>query len=375
MLNSQKLESLGVLAGGIAHDFNNLLMSIIGNAELSQVGLNQSTEAARPLRDISLGANRAAELCRQILAYAGEVSPQREDHDLVELVAEISSLLRMSASKQCTISVRQADARLGINADASQISQLIINLIVYASDAIGDRPGTVTISTARVDTVSDAEHPGPGPFAMLEVRDDGVGMMPEVKERMFDPFFSTKFAGRGLGMATVQGIIHGHGGSIFVESEPSSGTTIHVLLPLRDLPDHVEKAPPPRSYLGRRILIVDDEPDVLDVAVRMASELGLITDAVLSGEDALYRLEETSDFDLILMDLSMPGMGGAAAAGAALALNPSLPILLSSGYSAEGLPEGLLWAGVGFLPKPCSLDALKATLDQHIDPGPAGQLG
>ena len=116
MLNSQKLESLSVLAGGIAHDFNNLLMSIIGNAELSQVGPNQSTEAARPLRDISLGANRAAELCRQILAYAGEVSPQREDHDLVELVAEISSLLRMSASKQCTISVRQADARLGINA-------------------------------------------------------------------------------------------------------------------------------------------------------------------------------------------------------------------------------------------------------------------
>ena len=376
MLNSQKLGSLGVMAGGIAHDFNNLLTAIIGNAELGMFGLAEDSPAARAISEIERAAQRAAELCQHLLAYAGESVPRREVIDLVGLVEELSQLLAVSVSKQCQLQITHREPQLGVRADNAQLQQVVMNLIVNASEALGSRGGTVGISTHHTNVNDDGSSVDtnllqpltPGRYAVLEVRDDGSGMTAATRERMFDPFFSTKFAGRGLGMASVLGIIGAHEGGISVFSEEDAGTRIRVYLPAADLslaPDLSTEDPLPLAGAGAggRVLVVDDEDAVRDVAMRMVGRLGFDTLGVPSGEAALAMLDSNSnDISLVLLDLSMPGMGGAAAARIMLARHPNTRILLSSGYAAEGLPQDLVAQGIHFLQKPYSIQGILTAL-------------
>jgi len=238
LLEAQKLESLGVLAGGVAHDFNNLLMAMLGNLELAARDLSPVSPARPRLEAATAAARRAAEVTRQMLAYSGRGGFKLAGLDLNELVGENVHLLRDLLSAGATLELRLAPGVAPIEADSGQVRQVIVNLVTNAAEALGDRPGVITLTTGsvRCDAACLAASrldpkPPPGLFTWLEVADTGCGMDEETRKRIFEPFFSTKFTGRGLGLAAVIGIVRGHGGAILLDSAPGQGTTVRVLLP------------------------------------------------------------------------------------------------------------------------------------------------
>ena len=235
---AQKMESLGVLAGGIAHDFNNILMAVLGHAELALAEISPMSPARRSISEIATAAHRAAELCRQMLAYAGKASVVLERVDLRSLVEEMAHLLKTAISKKAILNLNLEKGLPPIKADPSQIRQIVMNLIINASEAIGDRSGVITVAVGA--TRCDEEYLRktelredlvPGLYMHLEVTDTGHGMDAETRTRIFEPFFSTKFTGRGLGLAAVLGIVRSHKGALKVYSEPGKGTTFKVLFP------------------------------------------------------------------------------------------------------------------------------------------------
>ncbi len=237
LLHAQKLESLGVLAGGIAHDFNNLLTAILGNLELAMMDISEVSPARDSLLDARTATRRAADLTRQMLAYSGRGRFQIRSLNLSELVGEMAQLLKVSIGKTATLHLHLAPDLPRIQADVAQIQQVVMNLITNASEALGERVGSITVTTAVQDcTEADlaasrlAERVAPGRYVALVVTDTGCGMDESVQQRLFEPFFTTKFTGRGLGMSAVLGVVRGHRGAICVESAPGAGTTIRVLL-------------------------------------------------------------------------------------------------------------------------------------------------
>jgi len=237
MLEAQKLESLGVLTGGIAHDFNNLLAIMLGNTSLALLELTPDSAIYPSLLQIEHAAQRAADLIQQMLAYSGKGQFVLQVIDLNELVAEMISLLRTSLSKQIHLEFQPARQLPTILADLTQLRQIILNLVINAAEAIGDTAGLVVVCTGvrRYDPASQSIAAFPnlsaGLYVVLEVRDTGCGMDAVTLRRIFDPFFTTKFTGRGLGLAAVLGIVHGHAGAVHIESEPGHGTTFTILLP------------------------------------------------------------------------------------------------------------------------------------------------
>jgi two-component system, cell cycle sensor histidine kinase and response regulator CckA len=375
LLETQKLESLGVLAGGVAHDFNNLLTGIVGHAELASGGLAPGTAELESVRQIEAAALRAGELCRQLLAYAGKGTFRIAVMDLGALARETLPLLTMSVSKQVRIDVQQADRPVYVMADATQIRQILMNLVINASDAIGDRPGVVTIRMGLVR--ADAEllarcaagaDLAPGDFAMLQVSDTGCGMPAETLDRIFDPFYTTKFTGRGLGLAAVLGIVRGHHGALHVTSSEGAGSQFTLFLP-RTIPDAEAADPagsqPRRFYCAGRALIIDDEQAVREITSRLLATFGFTAETAASGEEGLARLlaGTPDDCDVVLLDLVMPGMSGEETLRRIRAIRPGLRVLLVSGYSeapvvAPGPGEG----PVGFLGKPFN----RASLEQQL---------
>ena len=374
MRNAQKLESLGVLAGGIAHDFNNLLVGVLGNAGLALLELPEDSSARQPIRDIEISAQRAAELTRQMLAYAGRGRFRVEPVDLSSIVEEMSLLLRRVISRQTQLSLRLAGQVPSVVADVTQLRQVVMNLITNASDALGDAAGTVTLETGTVNadramlasTYLNEELP-PGPYVYLEVSDTGSGMDPATSARIFEPFFTTKFTGRGLGLAAVLGIVRGHKGAISVRSSPGEGTTFRVLLPASTSTVGAADAPT-GSVLGHGaglVLLVDDEETVRGLARRVLERGGYQVLEAETGEDALSALAEHRDsVRAIVLDLTMPGLGGEATLQKIREENPGLPVIVSSGYVPED--EGTL-AGVPFLAKPYRpselVDAVKKAME------------
>ncbi|MGH2633227.1 MAG: PAS domain S-box protein, partial [Tepidiformaceae bacterium] len=267
---AQKLESLGVLAGGIAHDFNNLLVGIIGNAGLALTEISPSSPARETIQDIEHAGRRAADLARQMLAYSGKGRFVVHQVAIADLVEEMTHLLRVSLGKRVTLSYQFAPDLPWVEADATQLRQVIMNLVVNASDAIGDADGVITLSTGRL--IVDANYLAeaymspdlpPGPYIYLDVEDTGCGMDAETAARIFDPFFTTKFTGRGLGLAAVLGIVRGHHGALKVTSEPGCGSTFRLLLPAADAPaaDVSEGTTVASAWRGSGVvLVVDDEP-------------------------------------------------------------------------------------------------------------------
>ena len=372
---TQKLESMGVLAGGIAHDFNNLLMVVLGHAEMASKEIAPTSPARRNLAKITTAAEQAAELSQQMLAYAGKASFALERVVLRDLLEEMAPLLQTAISKKAILNLNLERSLPPIEADPSQVRQIVMNLVLNASEAIGDRNGVITVSAGA--TRCDEEYLrraelhdniAPGLYVHLEVTDTGSGIDAETRSRIFEPFFTTKFAGRGLGLAAAMGIVRAHKGALKVYSEPGKGATFKVLFPaLEDAGKEAraDESSPPADWRGKgTILLVDDEESLIDLVEQMLEHLGFTTLTAADGRLAveLYR-ERGKEIDLVLMDLTMPHMDGAEAFGELRRLNPDVRIVLASGYSHEDVASRFGGKGLdGILQKPYTLAKLRESL-------------
>lgn len=384
LLHSQKLESLGVLAGGIAHDFNNLLMAISGNLDMALLNLPQDSSARPWLKQSGQAAAHAVELTRQMLAYSGKGSFVVKRLHLSKLVNENAHLFKVAIAGTVTIDLHLAEHLPSIMADVGQIQQVVMNLITNASEALGEQPGVVTIATGILECDEQylgrsrlEEKPAAGRFVFLEVSDTGCGMDQETSQRLFDPFFTTKFAGRGLGMAAVMGIVRGHHGALLVESEQGKGTTIRVLFPLREtgetVPPESESSVAPEAALSPplrtgTILVVDDDLKVCTLCASMVRLFGYTTLTAADGEEAVVLFREHSDEIVgVIMDLTMPRMDGLAAFTAMRRINPEVRVLLSSGFSEEAATSRFAGQGLaGFIQKPYQVSDLQKAIERAV---------
>jgi PAS domain S-box-containing protein len=379
MLNTQRLESLGVLTGGIAHDFNNLLVAILGNADLALMDMAPHAPYRGWVEQIKLAARRASELTNQMLIYSGRGAHAAEPPDLNVLVAEIGDLLRVSISNKVVLNCERADEVLLVDADASQIHQVVMNLVINASEAIGDEQGTVTIRIGEVDVGEEIASPivvgedlPEGRCVSLEVADTGCGIEAAARSQLFDPFYTTKSAGRGLGLAAVLGIVRAHRGAIEVRSQVNQGSTFRILLPAVEssVAEHSEDRGPQGQDLpgGGTILVVDDEEGVRDVAKGMLEREGFRVITAEDGREAVRIFRTVSaEIDAVLLDLSMPHMDGGEALREMRRLRADVKAILCSGYledRARGLCDGPGQAS--FLRKPYDSETLLGTLREVL---------
>ena len=374
--HTQKLESLGVLAGGIAHDFNNLLTVILGNIDLAQASLPPSAPARRSLTEATNASRRAADLCRQMLAYAGKGRVATELLDLNQLLRDMVSMIEISISKSATLRWQLTPTLPPVSADRSQIHQIVMNLLINASEAMGGQAGTITLATGdahctREELADPWQHdPLPeGRYVFIEVADTGCGMAPETLTRIFDPFFSTKFTGRGLGLAAVQGIVRTHQGVVTVRSQPARGTTFRILLPAANghVPATTRDPGPGQPWRGRgTVLLVDDEDGVREVARQMLQRFGYEVLTAAHGLEALDVFRVNPDrISLVLLDLTMPRMDGETTLRELLRIRRDVRVVLSSGYDGHDVIERLGREGMaGFVQKPYSHENLAAVLQQ-----------
>jgi PAS domain S-box-containing protein len=375
---TQRLESLGVLAGGIAHDFNNLLTGILGNASLARLALPPSDEAQQYLGEIESVAVRAADLCKQMLAYSGKGRFQIQALDLSALVQDTAQLLHLTITKNAILRINLASDLPAVHADPTQLRQVIMNLIINASEALGGKSGTITLNTglARVDATyaENASFPSdvtPGDYVYLEVSDNGIGMSPETQARIFEPFFTTKFTGRGLGLSAVLGIVRGHRGVMKVYSEVGKGTMFKLLFPAITGTASPLKPQPGTADEWRgtgTILVVDDEDTVRTVVSRMLETMGFTVVVAKDGSEAVSLLRSMPDkITGVLMDLTMPRMGGEDAFREMRAAKPDLRVILMSGFNEQDAINRFTGKGLaGFLQKPFKPDALRAKLREML---------
>ena len=373
MLHVQKLESLGVLAGGIAHDFNNILLAIMGNVSLALYKTPAGSAVEHHLHQIELAADKAADLSRQMLAYSGKGRFILEALDLNLLVREMTSILEVSITKKAALQFNLAPGLPNIVADPTQIRQIVMNLAINASEAIGERSGTISITTGSrfcdqcyLAGISAGEELAEGVFVFLEVADDGCGMDRDTLQRIFEPFFTTKFTGRGLGMSAIQGIVRGHKGAVQVSSEPGRGSSFRIYLPASDqaVASCLKGAELGQWQGAGTVLLVDDEEPVRAVASEMLRQLGFEVVCAVDGQDALrlYR-EDPERIELVLMDLNMPQLGGEETFHELRRINAAVRVVLSSGFSEQEVTRKFLGQGLaGFLQKPYTLESLKETL-------------
>ena len=373
---SQKLESLGILAGGIAHDFNNLLAVVLGNLNLAQMHLPEHAQAQPYLAKMEATVLRATELTKQMLAYSGRGHFVVEPQNLNEVVREVTHLLEVSISKKIGLRFDLAPHLPAIQADAGQIQQVVMNLVTNASDAIGDHDGYIHLSTSlkvyderELRSVYRTETLKPGRYVLLEVTDTGIGMSPEVMARIFDPFFTTKSTGRGLGLSAMLGILRGHGAGLHIASQEGYGSSFQICFPASE--ERTPAAIPPTEAntskpLHGRILLVDDEDLILETIGSALRILGLEVTTAKDGLEALERFRAERP-DLVLMDITMPRMDGREAFRAMYDLDPAIPVILSSGYALGESIGNLPGAGpTGFMQKPYQVKELRQLLQRVL---------
>ncbi|MEO6595556.1 MAG: CHASE domain-containing protein [Planctomycetota bacterium] len=363
---TQRLESLGVLAGGIAHDFNNLLTGILGNADLALHHLSDDHPARECVSQARVAARRAADLTAQLLAYAGRANLEREPLDLSALVRDMEGLLHTALPPGVEL-VRQLDPALpAVKADKAQLQQVLLNLVMNGVEACREDGGMVKIQTSRA---GPSDRSLPTERVLLAVTDTGCGMPPDVKGRMFEPFFTTKFQGRGLGLASVQGIVRAHDGVISVQSEPGEGTRVLVELPALEAV-MAEVAPVrPTDFTGdSAVLLVDDDQLVLDIGARILEGFGFRVYKVVDSLRALdlFRREQ-HQIQVAILDLTMPGMNGIQLMRALRLVEPRLLVLLSSGYHESELGDVVdEQGGTGFLQKPYTRETMAARMQRLL---------
>ncbi|QXE92620.1 PAS domain S-box protein [Geomonas subterranea] len=377
LLHAQKLESLGVLAGGIAHDFNNILMAIVGNADLALMRTPEGSAVADNLHRIQDSAARAADLTKQMLAYSGKGKFVVQTVDLNRLIEELVHLLEVSISKKVTLTLDLHRPLPLTDADPTQLRQIVMNLVINASEAIGDATGHIVIATGcaegkqlRLQGGQQEAELSDAPYIYLMVSDNGCGMDPETQARLFDPFFTTKFTGRGLGMAAVQGIVKGHKGAISIDSKPGQGTIFKVFLPAGAPATTLVQTgstAAAQSHGSGTVLLVDDEENVRSVGTLMLRHLGYTVLQARDGLEALKIFKETQGITFVLLDLVMPRMDGRECLRELRRLAPDVPVIMSSGYNEQELarefgdivPEG-------FLQKPYDVAALRETVARSL---------
>ena len=384
--DTQKLESLGVLAGGIAHDFNNLLTGVLGNASLAAAEIPRDSPAHDFLAQIEKAAARAADLCKQMLAYSGKGRFEVRSIGLNELIRETTALLSLSISKRATLDFHLAASLPPVLADATQLRQIVMNLVINASEAIGDHDGIIAISTGtrRVDagTLAGA-HASPdareGSHVWFEVSDTGCGMSSEVLARIFDPFFTTKFTGRGLGLAAVLGIVRGHRGALTVTSQPGKGTVFQVFLPVSEQFAGLTegKAPAADTWRGSgTVLVVDDEETVRKIASRMLQHLGFQVSVAVDGREAVTMFPTLTDLRLVFLDLTMPHMDGPETLRELRRLQPDVRILIMSGFNEEDAADRFANERlVEFIQKPFTLAQVRDKIRCLCKEGKEGKEG
>lgn len=377
MQEVQRLESLGVLAGGIAHDFNNWLAIILGNAELVLEELPADSPLRIRLNQIATVSHRAANLTRQMLVYAGKGQVVIDAVLLNDIIRNDEILLAALVGKGVRIQYDLAPRLPLVMADSGQLRQVLMNLVINASEAIGESEGLITITTTS-DRFTTANLEGyrfglalaPGEYVLLTVADTGAGMDPATREHIFDPFFTTKFLGRGLGLAVVLSIVQRHGGAIEVQSAPDQGTVFTVALPVAPVAS-------PTTYAGSAsgdlrpvgvVLVVDDEPGVQFMTRDMLTRLGYKTLGAGDGATALVQVQILRDeLAFVLLDLTMPGMNGVQVAEQIQRMTTRLPIILMSGYSINEVEERFKDRGIaGFLQKPFGIEALRAVVQRVL---------
>lgn len=378
MQQAQKMESLGVLTGGIAHDFNNLLVAILGNADLARMDTPEDAPAYERLERVITASKQATELCKQMLAYSGHGRIEVKRINLNRVIGEMRDLLKSSATHLVSLDIDTGTNLPDIEADASQIRQVALNLVTNAAEATGDNGGTVTIRTGvdrydaeRLAAIAPGERLPGGEYVFIEVKDDGCGMDEETRRRMFDPFFTTKFIGRGLGLAATLGIIRSHRGAAEVRSELNKGTTVKVMFPSAGAAEEKKsgsRAGESRLEGGGTILLVDDEEDVRKVGSLMLARCDFSVVTAEDGEKAVEAVSKNGQsFVCVILDMTMPKVSGIQAFAEIKKIRPDLPVLVSSGYSEEDVylkfkdqrPDG-------FVAKPYELASLKSTLSEII---------
>ena len=379
MQYAQKLESLGVLAGGIAHDFNNLLMAIVARAGLALRSIGPDSPAYIHLKHIEKSGLRGGELANQMLTYAGKGKPIIQTVNVTQLIKEMAHLLRVSISKHAILNYELSTDLPPIEADPSQIRQLVMSVLTNASEAIGDDDGTITVTTGTIKTspdhLKDWYVAGELPQKLcvyIDIRDTGSGMKPETIPKIFDPFFTTKFTGRGLGLAALLGIVRAHNGAVAVKSHLGEGTHVRLLLPSLRAQESESSAPTPADLDWKctgTVLVVDDEEDVRIASQLILEEIGL---TVLTAKDGFVGLEAykqgKNEITLVLLDLTMPRMNGEQLFKEIRKINQKVPILLSSGYNEEEASKRFQGVGIyGFIQKPYQIDALIEKVRQTIE--------
>jgi PAS domain S-box-containing protein len=373
--HTQRLESIGVLAGGIAHEFNNLLTSITGYASLAGMDVSPGTPASRHIEHVLAAAKSAADLTRQILAYAGRSQFLLEPLDLSMMVESTARLIESTVTKKAILKMALATDIPRIEADAGQLRQVILNLAGNASEALGDQPGEIRVATGllwaeggELPSLKTGRIMPAGLYVWLEVSDTGAGMDRATLDRIFDPFFSTKFTGRGLGLAAVLGIVRAHRGSITVTSEPGKGSTFRVFFPALDEEDPSAAAPAVACVsewqAAGSVLIVDDEEAIRDLARTILESAGFAVLTAANGDEALRLFREHADeVHLVLLDVVMPGTNASEVLGEIQQARPETRVVVCSGYNdheVAGRLGGRMPAG--FLRKPYDPAGLLARL-------------
>ncbi len=381
LFHAQKLESLGVLSGGIAHDFNNLLAIIIGNLELATDKIDPSSQAIDNIEKAMSAAERSASLTKQMLAYSGKSVLDVTEINLTEIVKSQSTMLKAAVLKAANLELNLDENLPALIGDAAEIQQVIMNLITNASESLETGYGTIKVSTGLrycdKELLSNSllpEKPTPQNMVFIEVEDDGIGMDSKTIHRLFDPFYTTKFLGRGLGMSVVHGVVKGHRGAITVKSQPAKGTIVTVYFPVSesdmtsrgetvDRAQRIQVQKEVEQPVFGSVLIVDDEPLVLDFMVSAMTSFGLNPITAGNGKEAVEVFRNNIDnIQLVLLDLSMPEMDGAATFEQIKKLKPDAKIILCSGYSEEEMLSRFELSNhpAAFLKKPSKLKELKS---------------
>ena len=376
---TQKLESLGVLAGGIAHDFNNLLTGMLGYADLALLELPAGSQACHFITEVVNGARRAAELTKQMLAYSGKGHFVVEPLNLSTLTEDMTRLLQISISKKCVLKYDFTPDLPAVEADAVQMRQIIMNFIINASEAVGGQSGVIAVSTGVMhcdraylsETYLDEKLPG-GQYVYLDVADTGCGMSPETRAKIFDPFFTTKFTGRGLGLSAVLGIVRGHRGAIKVCSELGKGTTFRVLLPAttQSVRADARRETVTNEWHGSgTVLIVDDELVSRLVAIEMIKRMGFTVLAAADGREGVEVFRRESEkIRLVLLDLTMPQLDGDEAFREMRRIRADVRAILTSGYSEQTATSGFAGKDLAaFIQKPYHFEELRSVVRRTLE--------
>jgi len=380
LLQSQKMEATGMLAGGVAHDFNNLLGVVLGATELAR----RASAAGRPtepfLEEIDAAARRAAELTRKLLAFSRKQVLHTQPLDLGKAVEEFLQLLRRVIGEDVELVVRRTPEPLIVNADASQLEQVILNVCTNARQAMPSG-GKIVLETTRTQfdaaAVARAPWAAEGDWAEVRIVDTGVGMAPDTRARIFEPFFTTKSEGTGLGLAMVHGIVHQHRGLLHVDSRLGEGTTVRVFLPLladEGAPDASTSAPKAAETRGGRetLLVAEDEPALRKLLAETLGELGYQVVAAADGEEAARILESRREaIPLAILDVVMPRLGGVQAYERMRALAPRLKVIFTTGYAPEHAQVSAIVRrrGHAVLSKPFTLEELARKVRETLDSG------